>query len=169
MIRNFGGNYTMNGMWNPYNPTMSAPQRLAQMEQQYMQNTYGSMMQNPLMLKGRAVSSFEEARAAMIDLDGSLHIFPDINNKMIYTKQVNLDGTSSLNVYKLVENNQNKNTQENMSPFVSLNVFDDAIDSLQGQINDLSNLIKQRSVKHENVPRRKSNDGTANDVLSVTE
>jgi hypothetical protein len=44
-------------------------------------------------LKGRLVSSFEEARAAQVDLDGSLFVFPDIGNKKIYTKKINLDGT----------------------------------------------------------------------------
>ena len=54
-------------------------------------------------LKGRPVSSFEEARAAQIDFDGSTFFFPDIANKKIYTKQINLDGTLQLNTYTLVE------------------------------------------------------------------
>lgn len=52
-------------------------------------------------LKGRPVSSLEEVRAAQVDFDGSLFIFPDIANKRIYTKQINLNGTASLNVYDL--------------------------------------------------------------------
>ena len=52
-------------------------------------------------LKGRPVSSLEEARAAQIDFDGSLFIFPDLANKKIYTKQINLDGTATLNAYSL--------------------------------------------------------------------
>lgn len=54
-------------------------------------------------LKGRPVSSLEEVRAAQIDFDGSLFLFPDVANKKIYTKQINLDGTSSLKVYSLIE------------------------------------------------------------------
>ena len=52
-------------------------------------------------LKGRPVSSLEEARAAQIDFDGSLFVFPDIANKKIYTKQINLDGTATLSIYNL--------------------------------------------------------------------
>ena len=52
-------------------------------------------------LKCRPVSSIEEARAAQIDLDGSLFVFPDIANQKIYTKQINPDGTASLNIYSL--------------------------------------------------------------------
>ena len=54
-------------------------------------------------LKGRPVSSLEEARVQSIDFDGSVFYFPDIANKRIYTKQINLDGTASLNMYELKE------------------------------------------------------------------
>ena len=51
-------------------------------------------------IKGRPVTSIEEARAISIDFDGSVFYFPDLANKRIYTKQINMDGTSSLNVYE---------------------------------------------------------------------
>jgi hypothetical protein len=54
-------------------------------------------------LKGHPVSSFEEARAQTIDFDGSIFYFPDLANKRIYTKQVNIDGTATLNMYELKE------------------------------------------------------------------
>ena len=74
-----------------------------------------SSQPSPPSLKGRPVSSFEEARAATIDFDGSLYIFTDIGNKKIYTKQINLDGTATLSMYELRElpdnnpNNLNNN------------------------------------------------------------
>ena len=52
-------------------------------------------------LKGYPVSSLEEARAAVVDFDGSIFIFPDVVNKRIYTKQINIDGTATLNMYEL--------------------------------------------------------------------
>jgi hypothetical protein len=52
-------------------------------------------------LKGRPVASFEEARAAQIDLDGSISLFPDMGNKKIYTKRINPDGTATLDTYTL--------------------------------------------------------------------
>lgn len=52
-------------------------------------------------LKGRPVSSVEEARAASIDFDGSIFYFPDVANNCIYTKQINMDGSASINVYEL--------------------------------------------------------------------
>ena len=54
-------------------------------------------------LKGRLVSSLEEARATSIDFDGSVFYFPDLANKRIYTKQINMDGTATLCMYELRE------------------------------------------------------------------
>ena len=72
-------------MYNNYYPT---------------QTTYHPPIQQISGLKGRPVASVEEAQAATIDFDGSIFFFPDIANKRIYTKQINLDGTVSLNVYE---------------------------------------------------------------------
>lgn len=81
----------------------------------YQQNSYGNQYQRQTVpesygaspgvsyLKGRPVLSVEEARASQIDLDGSLHVFTDIGNKKIYTKQLNLDGTATLKTYILAE------------------------------------------------------------------
>ena len=67
-------------------------------QQQY----YQAQQQNQLYyLKGRPVSSIEEARAMGIDFDGSVFFFPDLANKRIYTKQINQDGTATLNMYEL--------------------------------------------------------------------
>ena len=54
-------------------------------------------------IKGRPVASIEEARASIIDFDGSIFYFPDVANKKIYTKQINMDGTALLNMYELKE------------------------------------------------------------------
>ena len=61
------------------------------------------VQQSSPFLKGRLVSSIEEARAQTIDFDGSVFYFPDLANRKIYTKQINLDGTSTLNMYELKE------------------------------------------------------------------
>ena len=70
--------------------------------QQYptTRQTYNYMQPNARI---RPVSSIEEVRAAAIDFDGSVFYFPDFANKRIYTKQINLDGTASLNMYELVD------------------------------------------------------------------
>ena len=54
-------------------------------------------------LKGRPIASLDEVKASMIDFDGSIFYFPDIANKRIYTKQINMDGTALINMYELKE------------------------------------------------------------------
>lgn len=82
------------------------PQQTQQVRPVMTQQPYQSYMQPgqlPTGLKGRLVSSLEEARATSIDFDGSVFYFPDLANRRIYTKQINIDGTASLYVYELRE------------------------------------------------------------------
>ena len=90
-------------------------------------NQYGgnAMMQSQPGLKGRPVSSLEEARVANIDFDGSLFIFPDVANKRIYTKQINLDGTASMKVYSQVEDTPSA------PAYVTREEFDSVIKNLE--------------------------------------
>lgn len=151
-----------------YNPLISTQQRLQQMEQQYPQFAQPNNMQmqvNSPYIKCRAVTSYDEAKAALIDLDGSLHVFVDAANRKIYTKQINLDGTASLNSYSLetpsdVSNIPNKS-------FVSTEIFDKAITSLNKQIADLEEKFNQRSDEYvqpnANVYKPAKRKSTAND------
>jgi hypothetical protein len=49
----------------------------------------------------RPVSSIEEVKACPVDFDGSVFYFADVANKRIYTKQINIDGTATINLYEL--------------------------------------------------------------------
>ena len=86
----------------------------------YQQNYggYATKILPPTGLKGRPVSSLEEARASAVDFDGSVFFFPDLANRRIYTKQINVDGTATLNMYELrempVENAPNYVTREEL-------------------------------------------------------
>lgn len=70
-------------------------------QNQYMRQPQQPIPQQQTFLRGRMVSSIEEARASAIDFDGSVFYFPDLANKRIYTKQINIDGTATLNMYVL--------------------------------------------------------------------
>lgn len=95
-------------------------------QQQYMQRPPYAMEQPQIGIKGRPVSSIDEVRATIIDFDGSIFFFPDLANKKIYTKQINMDGTSILNVYEL------KNSPVNIQPqYVTREEFEAAIASLR--------------------------------------
>ena len=76
--------------FNPYQNGMPLQ------NQQNQQN-----QQAPPPLKGWPVNSQEEARKAMIDLDGSLFLFPDLSTGAIYTKQINpVDFSAIFRVYR---------------------------------------------------------------------
>ena len=68
-------------------------------------------------------------RAIPVDFDGSIFFFPDLANGKIYTKQVNIDGTASLNVYeyKQIENN-------NFSEFVTRDEFNQTLTELKDML-----------------------------------
>ena len=87
-------------MYSNYNYYPQQSQQIRpQMTQQPLNYFQSGQLQ--IVLKGRPVSSLEEARATSIDFDGSIFYFPDLANKRIYTKQLNMDGTATLCMYEL--------------------------------------------------------------------
>ena len=86
-----------------YYPQQIPNQQVPQQQPQYQVPNYLRQAPPQVTLKGRLVSSLEEARATSIDFDGTVFYFPDLANKRIYTKQINMDGTASLYVYELRE------------------------------------------------------------------
>lgn len=99
----------------------------------YYQPTPGSaasyLNRPSIGLKGRPVSSIEEARASSIDFDGTVFYFPDLANNRIYTKQINMDGTASLLMYELKE--MPVATQPN---FVTREEFEKVIEDLKNSL-----------------------------------
>ena len=81
----------------------------------------------PTGLKGRPVASLEEARASSIDFDGSVFYFPDLANKRIYTKQINMDGTSTLLMYELKE----LPVEQPQASYITREEFDSTINQLK--------------------------------------
>ena len=114
------------------------PQQTQQQVRPVMtQPAYQSYMQPgqlPMSLKGRLVSSLEEARASSIDFDGSVFYFPDLANKRIYTKQINIDGTASLYVYELRElpiENETSSFVPSVEKFVTREEFERVLEYIK--------------------------------------
>ena len=107
-------------------------------------------VQSQAYLKGRLVSSLEEARATSIDFDGSIFYFPDLANRRIYTKQINLDGTATLNMYELREmpivNEQQVFASTN---FVTRDEFDQVVAQLKAM------LVPEQPVAPAEPPKQK--------------
>lgn len=99
-------------------------------------------------LKGRPVSSLEEARAATIDFDGSVSFFPDLANKRIYTKQINLDGTASLNMYEYKEV---PTEAFNSSNFITRQEFDKTLDEIKNTLNAIIQPVQKEELPKEQI------------------
>lgn len=76
----------------------------------------------------RPVASLDEVRAISIDFDGSVFYFPDYANRKIYTKQINMDGTASINMYELKEI---PSTQPANVDFVTRDEFNATLSSIK--------------------------------------
>ena len=96
----------------------------------YYQPTNQMRFQPPVGLKGRPVSSLDEAKAMSIDFDGSVFYFPDLANRRIYTKQINMDGTASLNMYELKEIKQ----AQTEADYITRHEFEEAITMLKNSL-----------------------------------
>lgn len=81
----------------------------------------------------RPVSSVEEVRASSIDFDGSIFYFPDLANKKIYTKQINLDGTASIFMYELKEIPQQTIENLDFSNFVTKQELEAVLNSFRAE------------------------------------
>lgn len=108
-------------------------------EMQYQTQAYTPMPQ-AYYLKGRPVVSIDEARASQIDLDGSLYIFPDLGNKRIYTKQINMDGTATFNVYELAPQAAVAPQNSDISNYVTKEELDEKLANLKASLTAKTKL-----------------------------
>lgn len=126
-------------LYQPY-PNFYQPVQTQNRQQQPMQQLPQQLQ--PSFLKGRLVSSIDEVRATPIDFDGSVFFFPDVANKRIYTKQINLDGTASLNMYELKDMPVPAATSSN-DTYITREEFDSVISQLQNTLNSFKPLQAQ--------------------------
>ena len=91
---------------------------------------------NQFGLKGRPVSSIEEVKATSIDFDGTVFYFPDLANQRIYTKQINMDGTSTLQLYEL------KEIPVEPIPYITRQEFEETINQLRNLLTPAAPAVE---------------------------
>lgn len=134
---------------NPYYQYQQPYQRLSPIEQ----NSQTMSAQPINFLKGRPVTSMEEARVAQIDFDGTLNIFTDIANKKIYTKQINLDGTSSFNVYCLTE----IEPEQSKADYVTREEYNKLLSQFEELVLIINNSKQQSVQSNAAAPQQETN------------
>lgn len=143
--------------YGQYNTLAPYQQRLDQMQQQYppmqmqpFQNQQPAQ-QPPMNIKGWPVASEDDARKAMIDLDGSIFLFPDVQNGRVFSKQINTaDFSPIFRTYQLVDTQERKDAPgHDMSTYVSRQDFDQTVQSLKEEIEQLStaSAVPKKGVK----------------------
>jgi len=126
--------------YNPYAYGMASPyqQRLSQLEQPIYQQPVQQappMQQNPQMLKGRVVASVDEARAAQVDLDGSVTYFASPGEGKIYAKSIGMNGLPVFTVY--VAQTEQANTVPNNN-----------LESLTARVQKLEEAMKDATTRN---------------------
>lgn len=138
-------------MYQNYNYYPQTQQPTATAVPSYSPQSYYRPVQPQIALKGRLVSSLEEARATSIDFDGSIFYFPDLANKCIYTKQINMDGTATLNVYemKVMPMMNEQQSIASMDNYVTKDEFELAITQLRSMFRP----VEQPTAKESEAPK----------------
>lgn len=135
---------------NAYINYMQAQQRINQLQPQIPQP-----MQTPIQtekfFKTLPVTSFDEAKAAMISFDGSLNIYVDTQHDRIYTKQLTNNGLAELKVYTLSKENEPK---ENVVEYVTkgdYNALLERVNKLQEKLNTLGGKHNESNGNNANI------------------
>lgn len=99
----------------------------------------------------RPVTSIDEVKAASISFDGSIFYFPDVGHNCIYTKQINLDGTSTISIYQQASIPVEKPTNEEVSVenFITR-------EELNTALAEIKNLISKGEKKNESSSKSRS-------------
>ena len=146
------------GMYDPnaYVNYMQAQQRLNQLQPQIPQPMQ-TPIQNEKFFKTLPVTSFDEAKAAMISFDGSLNIYVDTQHGKIYTKQLTNNGLAELKVYTL--SNETESAGQNAPvEYVTksdYNALLEKVDALQEKFNALGGRKNESNGNNANIQPNK--------------
>ena len=135
---------------NAYINYMQAQQRMNQLQPQIPQPMQ-TPIQSEKFFKTLPVTSFDEAKAAMISFDGSLNIYVDTQHDRIYTKQLTNNGLAELKVYTLSKENEPK---ENVIEYVTkgdYNALLERVNKLQEKLNTLGGKHNESNGNNANI------------------
>ena len=138
------------GVCDPSIYYMQAQQRINQLQPQIPQPMQ-TPIQNDKFFKTLPVTSFDEAKAAMISFDGSLNIYVDTQHDRIYTKQLTNNGLAELKVYTLSKESEPK---EGVVEYVTkgdYNALLERVNKLQEKLNTLGGKHNESNGNNANI------------------
>ena len=144
--------YQNNSMYPPqqYGQIAPYPDRLAQLQaqqQQYGQPQYNSQMQTqPMGLNGEIVDSIDVVKAKNVDMSGNVTFYPKADLSEIFTKQLQMDGTSRIVTYRAVQPETPVQKERKSDSDVDVvGMFGQLKTDLLQEISDLKDMVNQIS------------------------
>lgn len=148
-------------MYNPYpypavptyQPQYQPPMqdRLAQLQNQYqttipqaypMPQMAQMQTVQPMHLSGQIVDSIDVVKAKDVDMSGAVTYYPQSNGAVIYTKQLQADGTSRIQIYKLAEENAPQEAPAQPMTMDGINaLFGQLRTDVLNEINGIKNML----------------------------
>lgn len=149
------------GQINPY------PDRLAQLQaqqQQFNQSQYGQQMPvQPIGLSGEIVDSIDVVKAKNVDMSGNVTFYPKSDMTEIYTKQLQMDGTSRIVTYRAVQPETTAQKDRKSDSDVDVvGMFGQLKTDLLQEISDLKDMVNQISQMNQN--QKSQRGGKINDA-----
>lgn len=132
--------------YNPYYPQQRY-QGVDTNNQQPMMTTFQQPMQltKPSSLLGKIVDSIDVVKSMDIPLDGSVSYFPIADGTAIVCKQLQMDGTSKMTVYKPIKENNDDSKkfvtfEEMQSELAKIDILD--LEDLKDEIKEIKKQLK---------------------------
>lgn len=133
---------------------MMQPQQMQQPMPTVNENLTVQPVNNTYKLPGKIVDSIDTVRALDIPLDGSASYFPLASGEAIVTKQLQMDGTSKIVVYKPVNDGQ-----EETPKYATLEDLQNSIKEIDlSDIDDLKDDIKEIRQEIKDIKKKKKDD-----------
>ena len=100
---------------------------------------------NPTSLLGKAVESVDVVKAMDIPFDGSISYFPLTDGSAIVSKQLQMDGTSKMVIYKPIKENNDDSKkfvtfEEMQSELAKIDILD--LEDLKDEIKEIKKQLK---------------------------
>ena len=149
------------GQINPY------PDRLAQLQaqqQQYNQPQYNPQMQTqPIGLNGEIVDGIDVVKAKNVDMSGNVTFYPKADLSEIYTKQLQMDGTSRIVTYRAIQpETPAQRDRKSDSDVDVVGMFGQLKTDLLQEISDLKDMVNQ--ISQINQSQKAQKGGKVNDA-----
>ena len=133
--------------YNPYYPQQRY-QGVDTNNQQPMMTTFQQPMQltKPSGLLGKSVDNIDVVKATDIPLDGSISYFPLTDGSAIVSKQLQMDGTSKMVIYKPIKENSDDSKkfvtfEEMQSELAKIDILD--LEDLKDEIKEIKKQLKE--------------------------